>query len=67
MKKSLIIEVRNSGVTVDITVCCIILGIMLDDYNSLNFIVVVVVIDRSKSEKRIEFVVFIILVTFVFL
>jgi hypothetical protein len=67
MKKSLIIKVRNGGVTVDVTVCCMVLGIMLNDCNSLNFIIVVIVINRSRSEKRIELVVFIILVTFVFL
>jgi hypothetical protein len=67
MKKSLIIKVRNGGVIVDIIVCCMVLGIILDNCNSFNFIVVVVVINRSKSEKRIELVVFIILVTFIFL
>jgi hypothetical protein len=67
MKKGLIVEVRDGGVTIDVAVCCMVLGIMLDDCNSLGFIVIVVVIDRGKSEKRIEFVVFIVLVTFVFL
>jgi hypothetical protein len=65
MKKGLIIEVYNGGVTVDVAVYCIILGIILDDYNSLNFIVIVVVINGGRSEKRIELVVFIVLVTFV--
>jgi hypothetical protein len=69
MKKSLIIKVRDGGVTVDIAVCCIILGIMLDNCNSFDSIVVVVVIviNKSKSEKRIEFVIFIVLIIFVFL
>jgi hypothetical protein len=68
MKKSLIIEVCNGGVIVDITVCCMVLGIMLGDCNNFDsIVVVVVVIDRSRSEKRIELVVFIVLVTFVFL
>jgi hypothetical protein len=68
MKKSLIIKIRNGGVIVDVIVYYMVLGIILNDCNNLDsIVVVVVVIDRGRSEKRIEFVVFIVLVTFVFL
>jgi hypothetical protein len=51
MKKGLIVKVLNGSVTVNITVCCMVLGIMLDNCNSFDFIVIIVVINKGNPRN----------------